>query len=176
MPFASSPTSRFWKFEFAAVQGGGTETRLRMINMRDASGAIIPLINSRIESPTIALSKPGADAALLFDNSSTPLASPAWSVSKSGGAYVVLEPKRAVTSVELFGANKNTFPLINTLMHGPSAAGPWSLAVSKSTRAATIYGANYTILNAALDGLGPASAIDQSGFAVLEDSGVVLGP
>jgi hypothetical protein len=176
MPFASSPTSRFWKFEFTAVQGGGTEMRLRMINMRDASGVIIALINSRIETPTIALSKPGADAALLFDNQSTPLAAPAWSVSKFGGAYVVLEPKRAVTSVEMYGSNKNTFPLINTLMHGPSATGPWTLAASKSTRAASVFGANYSILNAAIDELEPAVAVDQSGFAVLEDSGVVLGP
>jgi hypothetical protein len=30
----------------------------------------------------------------------------------------VLEPKRAVTSMELYGSNKNTFPIINTLMHG----------------------------------------------------------
>jgi hypothetical protein len=80
----------------------------------------------------------------------------------------VLEPKRAVTSVELFGSNKNTFPIINTLMHGPTATGPWTLAVSKSTRAATIFGANYTILGSVIDELGPSAAIDQSGFHVID--------
>jgi hypothetical protein len=166
----------FSSWYFLTCNFGGQMCSLREIEFKDASGVIIPLVSSRIDSPTIALSKPGADAVLLFDNQSTPLAAPAWSVSKSGGAYVVLEPKRAVTSVELYGSNKNTFPILNTLMHGPSAEGPWTLSTSKSTRAATIFGANYSILGAAIDELGPSVAIEQSGFQVIEDSGVVPGP
>jgi hypothetical protein len=88
---------------------------------------------------------------------------------------VVFENNRAVTSVELFGSNKNTFPVINVLMYGPTATGPWTVATSKSTRAATIFGANYTILGAAIDELGAAAAINQSSFVVQEDSGVEPG-
>jgi hypothetical protein len=157
-------TSRFFKIVFSDVQFGGQMCSLREIEFMDASGLIIPLVNSRIDSPTIALSKPGADAALLFDNQDNPLAAPAWSVPKSGGAYVVLEPKRAVTSVELYGSNKNTFPLINTLMHGPTATGPWTLTVSRSTRDATIFGANYTIWGRRLTSLGPWSRLIRAGL------------